>query len=126
MPGNVEESLMLENPEFFMLGPPYLEKLQFDSKMQLGSVDHVMDHGPKGLVGHKGSDGSALSERLESYGELPGLSGEAIAYGEMSPVEVVMHIAIDDGIKSRCHRSLLFGDKYRMFSCATGAHKLYK
>lgn len=126
MPGNVEESLMLENPEFFMLGPPYLEKLQFDSKMQLGSVDHVMDHGPKGLVGHKGSDGSAPSERLERYGELPGLSGEAIAYGEMSPVEVVMHIAIDDGIKSRCHRSLLFGDKYRMFSCATGAHKLYK
>ena len=40
-------------------------------------------------------------------------------------MEVVLHFCVDDGIKSRCHRELLFGERPRFFSCYTAPHKLY-
>lgn len=58
--------------------------------MQKASLDHVTDHGPKNLTGHKGSDGSKPFERLGRYGHCPGLSGENLAYGDFEPIHIVL------------------------------------
>ena len=64
--------------------------LQWESEMQRASLDHVNDHGPKNLTGHKGSDGSKPFERLARYGHCPGLSGENLAYGNFEPIHIVL------------------------------------
>jgi len=89
-------------------------------------MDHAVDQGDTGLVGHQGPDGSKPHERLARYGDVPGMSGEGIAYGKMDPVEVVLHLAIDDGIKSRCHRANIFNPSLRRFACFINYHKTYQ
>ena len=54
--------------------------------MQLACFDHVMDHGPLGKMGHKGTDLSKPFERIGRYGECLGMSAETVAYGELSPL----------------------------------------
>ena len=94
--------------------------------MANAAMDHAVDQGDAGLLGHVGPDGSKPHERLARYGDVPGMSGEGIAYGKMDPVEVVLHLAIDDGIKSRCHRANIFNPVLRRFACFTNYHKAYQ
>ena len=42
--------------------------------------DHCNDMGPKGRMGHGGSDGSNMKDRIERHGKPLGRTGENIAY----------------------------------------------
>ena len=94
--------------------------------MQKASLDHVNDHGPKNLTGHKGSDGSKPFERLGRYGHCPGFSGENLAYGDFEPIHIVLQMMIDDGLKSRPNRTNLMNPSFRRFSAANGTHVTFK
>jgi len=93
--------------------------------MQPASRDHVLDTGPTGMTGHTGSDGSQPKARCERYVKVEGMSGENIDYGEKDPMNVIISLAIDDGVPSRGHRANIFQKGFKKMSCFTGDHKQY-
>lgn len=91
--------------------------------------DLVRDQSARGGVGHAGSDGSGPSSRMERYVRLLGISGEVITYGTFgdppSARRAVLALLVDDGVKGRGHRALLFESRFRWAGAGWGAHPVY-
>lgn len=86
---------------------------------------HVRDTGAKGLVGHAGSDGENLSERIVRFGNWSGSIGECISYGDADPTGVVAELLVDDGVRDRGHRVALLNPEWRYVGVSCGAHAVY-
>ncbi len=97
--------------------------------LRLGALDHVDDHGEKGLVGHVGTDSSMVWDRVNRYGKWFRSVGENIAYGPYSTGTsarlVVSQLIVDDGVADRGHRSAIFDSNYSKTGVACGEHSFY-
>jgi uncharacterized protein YkwD len=94
--------------------------------MSTAAKDLMTDSGPRGLIGHKGSDGSLPADRLNRHGRWKGTCGENISYGPRTAREIVMQLIIDDGVASRGHRGNIFDPEYRRIGVAYGPHKRFE
>ena len=65
-------------------------RFKWEPMMKRACKDHVIDQGPEGLTGHRGSDGTAPHQRMGRYGNLPLKSAENIVYGERTPLEILI------------------------------------
>jgi uncharacterized protein YkwD len=88
--------------------------------------DHVADTGPKGVVGHDGTDGSTMSSRINRYGTWGRGASENISYGYNTAREIVLQLLIDDGVESRGHRRNIMNMNTRYVGVATGPHTVYR
>ncbi|MDR2576344.1 MAG: CAP domain-containing protein [Treponema sp.] len=88
--------------------------------------DHVTDTGPKGAVGHDGTDGSSMSSRINRYGTWRSGASENISYGYNTAREIVLQLLIDDGVTSRGHRKNIMDKNSRYVGVATGPHSIYR
>lgn len=86
---------------------------------------HVNDQGPKGLVGHNGSDQSTPAERMNRFGTVKKAYGEVIEYGNWTARRIVMGLIIDDGVKDRNHRKNIFNPVFRVVGVGIGSHHSY-
>lgn len=77
------------------------------------AADHVKDMTIKGITGHKGSDGSLPTVRLDRYGKWDEAVGENIVYDISTARQVVIGFLIDDGVANRGHRRNILSEKYR-------------
>jgi uncharacterized protein YkwD len=84
---------------------------------------HAHDIGPRGMTGHAGTDGSQPPDRIAQFGTPRSTSGEAIAFGSVSPRLIVVQLIVDDGVPDRGHRNSVFNPAFRMAGVAIGAHK---
>ena len=85
---------------------------------------HVNDIGPKGLVQHNSSDGTATFTRVKKYYK-GGQMGENIQFGPSDPLKIVRQLLIDQNTESLGHRKNILGDAYTRIGVAIGSHKTY-
>ena len=102
-----------------------LGQLVLSKGLSHAAGDHVADTGQRGLIGHKGADGSDLPKRIGRYGTWSGLIGEDIAYGERDSRAIILALLIDDGVPGRGHRKSLLDPRWHYVGIACGFHALY-
>lgn len=69
------------------------------------ALAHATDMGEKGRMGHNGSGGATLKKRLSPLEmEYPKMVAENCDYGNHDPLDIVMNLLIDDGVKGYGHR----------------------
>lgn len=102
-----------------------VEAMQWSDAAAMGARDHVLDMAA-GAMGHIGHDGSSPFDRLERHGPVSdGNCAESISYGQSDPKEVVIWLAIDDGVVSRGHRLNIMNPAHVAFGCHSGSHAVY-
>lgn len=85
---------------------------------------HARDQGPQGSIGHTSSDGSRPGQRVVRHGGGRFVS-ETISYGRASARDVVRQLIVDDGVKSRGHRWIIFQEEMRFVGSACGYHATF-
>lgn len=100
--------------------------LDFSVGLSLAARDHVADLGPKGQIGHNGSDGSDPGKRIKRYGDWEAAMGENISFGHDDARMIVMQLIVDDGVPSRGHRTNIFQPKYKTVGISCGEHKGFR
>jgi uncharacterized protein YkwD len=107
----------------FLRAAAPLSPLTVSMGLSLAAKDFAADQGPRGGMGHQGSDGSTTGERANRYGRWQGKIGENISYGIANGRGIVMNWIIDDGVPGRGHRRNLFDAQARVVGVACGPHK---
>ena len=89
-------------------------------------MDHVKDTGPKGIIGHNGTDGSDVPKRISRYGKWIQSCGEIITYGRNTARDMIISFLVDDGVSDRGHRINLLNPRFKKVGIAVGPHKVYQ
>ena len=102
-----------------------LEPLNPSEPLTAAAGDHVRDTGPRGIVGHTGSDGSSMVDRIRRHDSSFRGMGEAIAYGQAEARDIVVSLLVDDGVPGRGHRKIILTPAYNSAGLSIGAHAGY-
>lgn len=105
---------------------PRLPALAPSRGLARAARDHALDQGPRGGLGHTGSDGSSMGDRIGRYGTWDGSAAENISYGSDSPRDVVISLLVDDGVPSRGHRVNILNGSSRLAGVGCGRHTEYR
>ena len=98
-----------------------LEQLQPSDVLRQAAMDHVKEQGSTGRTGHFSADGSGPAERNMRHGGGKQVA-EVIAYGATDAVDVIRQLIVDDGVRDRGHRVIMFADHLRYAGVACGPH----
>lgn len=96
-----------------------------DKLLTNAANDHQKDQSKTGKTGHTGNDRSNVKDRIERYGKWQVRIAENIAYGNTSAQQIVIFLLIDDGVKSRGHRTNLLHPDFNSIGVACGTHPRY-
>ena len=92
-----------------------LPPLKWRSELAEAAKDHAEDIGPRGICGHKSSDGTSFEKRLKKYGKPCGQIAENISHGKENGREAVLRLFIDEGApESRIHAKNIINPKLRL------------
>lgn len=81
--------------------------------------------GPTGATGHTGLDGSSPFDRMDRYMSWEATAGENIMYSSRSPMQVLVSLAVDDGVPGRGHRDNIMSTAYAYSGGWTDMHEGY-
>lgn len=109
----------------FLKGQKKVSELTLNKGLCKAAQDHADDIGPKGVTGHAGSDGSDSSERIERYVNWNISCAENIDFGSTNGEDVIVSLAVDDGVSSRGHRENLFSDS-KYIGIGIAEHTVYR
>ena len=102
-----------------------MRSLKYSEEISKACRDHITDIGSKGLTGHIGSDGSNITDRLEKYCEWDGIVAENLDFGFKEASNIVMNMIMDDGVKERCQRGIIFSNEFNYIGIGVGPHKIF-
>jgi uncharacterized protein YkwD len=120
-PGAEGEGAIREAVQFLEKSRP-LPPLILSAGICHSALTHVLDIGPSGGRGHKGSGGTMPWDRMARFGQWSGRAGENIYYGERDGRGIVIALIIDDGERNRGHRKNIFSSDFRYTGIACGPH----
>ena len=103
-----------------------LPALRVSTGMTLGARDHVDDQAPRGLMNHRGTDGSMAWDRVSRYGDWKTKVSENMTFGPSTPRDVIVALLVDDGIKDRGHRRNILDPEVRVAGVVCAPHKTYR
>lgn len=83
------------------------------------------DQAGAGGTGHQGSDGSEPGDRVRRAGGGDYVA-EVIAYGASDAADVVRQLIVDDGVRDRGHRGVLFSPDLRFAGVSCGPHRAFR
>jgi hypothetical protein len=92
--------------------------------LALAARDHADDQGITGASGHVSRDGLTPGDRVKRRGGSIYV-GEGIWYGSGDAGAVVRSLIVDDGVRSRGHRALLFQPDFRFAGVGCGTHRRF-
>ena len=98
-----------------------MAELQNGDSLRQAAIDHVKEQGATGRTGHFSADGSGPAERNMRHGGGRQVA-EVIAYGAADAEDVIRQLIVDDGVRDRGHRVLMFMDHLRFAGVACGPH----
>jgi hypothetical protein len=98
----------------------------YDPALARAAADHAEDQSRTGAIGHVGSDGSRLGERIGRYSKGRGLVAEIISYGQPTAERVIRQLVVDDGERSRAHRADVFEPAFKRAGAACRRHPVYQ
>jgi len=98
-----------------------LTALQPRRGLSQAAKDHVLDTGPKGIVGHTGSDRSTFDQRMNRYGTWSGSISENCSYGMNTARSINIQL-----LESTGHRRNIMNGNSRVVGVATGPHSQYR
>lgn len=108
----------------FLERQPARGPLAASALLALGAGDLVADQAGTRRVGHITSTGRNPSDRVKQRGG--GIYvAEVITYGPPDPISVVRQLIVDDGVRGRGHRALVFSATHRFAGVACGPHGTY-
>lgn len=100
--------------------------LIMDDTLCKAAKGHAKEIGGKGLMTHDSVNGMNVSDRIEQYTEWEGACGENIDFGTKNPLEILLYLLVDDGIRTKPHRNLLFNEKFNYIGIGFAEHKEYE
>jgi uncharacterized protein YkwD len=89
------------------------------------AADHVAEQGPRGVTGHASRTGERVADRVRKHGGGTYVA-ENITYGPPSAMEVVRQLIVDDGVKGRGHRRIVYSPEFQFAGAGCGIHKVYR
>jgi uncharacterized protein YkwD len=105
---------------------PPMSPLRLSPPMSEAAEDHVRDQAPRGLMNHRGTDGSMAWDRVSRYGDWKKKISENMTFGPMTAHDVVAALLIDDGIADRGHRKNVLDPDVHLVGVACGTHKTFR
>jgi uncharacterized protein YkwD len=130
-PGPVDWIMRRDNPEAMGEAINFLKSMKprpplaVSKGLSLAAAALVKDHGPKGLTGHRGSDGKDAFYRMNSYGFWDEKAGENLYYGYNEPDKLIMALLTEGGSQGLEQRRNVFSDDFHYIGIACGAHNVY-
>ncbi|MBB5684586.1 CAP domain-containing protein [Sphingobium boeckii] len=109
----------------FLERQPALPPLKRSALLDGSAGDHVRDQGRSGRVGHIGSDGLNPGQRLKRRGGDIYMT-ESLTYGPETATDAVRQLIIDDNVKGRGHRKMLFSPRWNYAGAVCGPHPNYR
>jgi uncharacterized protein YkwD len=99
--------------------------LTWNASLAIAANRLVMDAGPRGGLGHTGSDGSTMTTRIRDVCIWAGAMDEDISLVPRTAEGVVRQLVIDDGVPTRGHRTAIFDPGLSIAGVACGPHATY-
>lgn len=94
-----------------------------DAALARAAQAHAEDMGKSGGVGHVGSDGATLRERVRRAGaEINTMLAENCSYGFADPLEIVLQLLVDTGVPARGHRETILNPVLKFVGVGTRPH----
>jgi len=107
----------------FLLKQESIGILELCEGLCKSSEDHVKDMGPKGLIGHIGSDNSNPQQRIERHIKWGVTCSENLTFGPKSSQDIMVGLIVDDAVPDRGHRKNVFNPALKYMGSYLDVHK---
>ena len=81
----------------FLNSAEAVKPIKWSGGMAEASKEHVLDIGPKGMLGHESTGGVSTKDRLRKHGNIIACYGESLAFTCLTARETICTLLIDDG-----------------------------
>ena len=103
-----------------------ISPLKKESRLSSAAMDLVKDIGTRGVVTHRDKYGQYVSERIEKYCEWNSSASEVIEVSSKNPQDILVSLLVDDGMRNRPDRKILFQEDYNFVGIGCGPHTEYE
>ncbi len=102
------------------------EVLKPSKGLRFAAADIAMYQEKTGKTGHIGEKGETLPKRVAKYGTYTNTIAENVSYGEESALMVIVSLLIDDGVKTRGHRTNILNPSHKLVGVKWGEHPKFE